>query len=203
MRRALLLLPLAFLLTGCKAESPEEMAAADPTSTAGIPEQPLPGPVTTPAVSPESAGIAYDLPEGWNRVAPASTMRIDQATIPGPGGSAEMGVFFFGAGSGGDVRANLDRWASQVESDAPPVEETFETAGLRVTWMDVSGTLEPSTKGMGPSTPQPNSRMFAAVVEGEGGPWFFKVTGPEETMAAERDAFVAMLRSVRKPTEAS
>ena len=40
-----------------------------------------------------------------------------------------------------------------------------------MTWIDVSGTLKPSSMGMGPSTDQPNSRLFGAVVEGPGGPF--------------------------------
>ncbi|HUP66556.1 MAG TPA: hypothetical protein VM557_14900 [Thermoanaerobaculia bacterium] len=143
------------------------------------------------------SGITYQLPAGWNRTARSSSMRIDQAVIPGPGGSAEMAVFFFGAGGGGGVQENLERWASQVESTASPAQETFQSNGLTIHWMDVSGTLKASTMGMGPSSDQPNSRMFAAVVEGEGGPWFFKVTGPASTLDAQRDVFLEMLRTVR------
>jgi hypothetical protein len=51
--------------------------------------------------------------------------------------------------------------------------------------------------GMSPSAAQANARLFGAVVEGPGGPWFFKATGPEATMAPAREAFVAMLKSVR------
>jgi hypothetical protein len=50
---------------------------------------------------------------------------------------------------------------------------------------------------MGPAEPQPGSRLLAAVVEGPGGPWFFKTTGPDETVAAARADFLAMLRAAR------
>jgi hypothetical protein len=124
-------------------------------------------------------------------------MRAAQAIIPGPGGPAEMAVFYFGAGQGGDVDANLQRWMSQVVP-APgeaPHHETFENGGLRISWVDVSGTLNPGQMGMGPSAAQPGSRLFGAVIEGDGGPWFFKVTGPQATLDPQRDAFVALLRS--------
>jgi hypothetical protein len=39
--------------------------------------------------------------------------------------------------------------------------------------------------------------MLAALVEGPGGPWVFKATGPEATMEAAREDFFALLRSVR------
>jgi hypothetical protein len=77
-----------------------------------------------------------------------------------------------------------------------PSSETFEAADYRVTLLDVSGTMQPSNMGTGPETPQPGWRMLAAVVEGPGGPWFFKATGPEATLAAARDDFEAMLRGI-------
>jgi hypothetical protein len=141
--------------------------------------------------------LTFVLPAAWQQVTPSSTMRAAQAVIQGPGGPAEMTVFYFGVGQGGDVNANLERWTSQV-SPAPgeaPRHEAFESGGLRVTWVDVGGTFNPGPMGMGPPTPQPGSRLFGAVIEGDGGPWFFKVVGPEATLAPQRDAFVAMLRS--------
>ena len=78
---------------------------------------------------------------------------------------------------------------------SPPVRETFEINGFKVTWIDVAGTLKPSTMGTGPDTPQPGSRLLAGIVEGDQGPWFFKATGPAETLLAEREAFLSMLRS--------
>ena len=67
---------------------------------------------------------------------------------------------------------------------ASPERGDFAAGEFEVTWIDARGTLLPSTMGSGPSTPQPGFRLLGAVVEGEGGPWFFKVTGPESTLAA-------------------
>jgi hypothetical protein len=108
-------------------------------------------------------------------------------------------VFFFGQGGGGGVEANIQRWIDQMEVPAGsnPAPETFDANGYRVTWIDVSGTLKPSGMGMGPTTEQPGSRLLGAVVEGPGGPWFFKATGPGSTLSAERDNFLGMLKSVR------
>ena len=143
--------------------------------------------------------LSFVLPAGWEKVPPSSSMRVAQAVIPGPGGGAEMAVFHFGAGQGGDVEANLQRWVGQVEPDAgsAPQRETFESNGLRVTWVEVRGTLKAGQMGMGPATAQPNSRLLGAVIEGDGGPWFFKATGPDAILGPQRDAFVAMLRSAR------
>jgi hypothetical protein len=50
--------------------------------------------------------------------------------------------------------------------------------------------------GSGPTTPQPDSRLIGAVVEGPGGPWFFKATGPSQTLADQRQGFRDMLMAL-------
>jgi len=51
--------------------------------------------------------------------------------------------------------------------------------------------------GTGPTTEKPGSRLLGAVVEGPGGPWFFKAAGPDATLSAEKDNFLKLLHSVR------
>ncbi len=177
-------------------------AAAPPAAASGSAPEPLSAhgggqPAPLGVADRASAGLVYTLPAGWLEQPVSSSMRIAQGEIPGPGGAAEFAVFFFGPGQGGGVESNLERWAGQVEATGAPQRETFEANGLTVTWIDVSGTLKPSGMGMGPASPQPGGRLFGAVVEGPGGPWFFKVMGPDATLGAEREKFAGMLRGVR------
>ena len=153
-----------------------------------------------PAGTPVRVGrLQLVLPAGWQQVPPVSSMRAAQATISGPAGNAEFAVFFFGAGQGGAVEANLQRWMNQMVpgTGAAPQRETFENGGLRVTWVDARGTLKPGEMGMGPPAAQPDARLLGAVIEGDGGPWFLKATGPEATLGSQRDAFIAMLHAAR------
>ncbi|MEO8605320.1 MAG: hypothetical protein ABI629_22310 [bacterium] len=144
--------------------------------------------------------LAVVLPPGWTSVPPASQMRAAQAVIAGPGGPAELTVFHFGAGQGGDVEANIQRWLAQIvpQPGTQPQRQNFEANGLRITWIDAEGTLQPGQMGMGPQTAQPGSRLLGAVIEGDGGPWFFKATGPDMTLAPQRLAFLGMLQQARK-----
>lgn len=146
-----------------------------------------------------SGNLDFKLPAGWTPQAPSSSMRMAQAAIPGRAGAGELAVFHFGPGEGGGVEANIERWLGQMEIPAgvTPKRENFSANGLAITVIDVSGTLLPSTMGMGPTEARPGSRLLGAVVEGPGGPWFFKATGPEETLAGARDAFVEMMRGAR------
>ena len=144
-------------------------------------------------------GARFDRPAGWLFREPSSSMRLAEAEIPGGGGAALLTVFFFGAGGGGEIEANLQRWAGQIEAEAgsEPVRGSFEVGGFSVSTIAVEGTLLPSRMGGGPSEPAPGSKLVGAVVEGPGGPWFFKMTGPVGTVTAAEPAFDAMLRSVR------
>jgi hypothetical protein len=208
-RKALLSLPLLLLpLASCDRDQ-EAMVPSSTPEEAPAAAAPAPvGPISSrgervgaaPAGAPVAQGsLNFDVPASWVKEPPTNQMRLGQAAIPGPGGPGELVVFYFGPGSGGSVDANIQRWIDQMEP-APgsnPKPETFETNGYRVTWIDVAGTLKPSSMGMGPSVEVPNARLLGAVVEGNGGPWFFKATGPDATLTAERENFLKMLRSVR------
>ena len=222
MNRPNLILPILLLLAvtaGCSNEAPPP-AAVEPAPTTGggaAGDAPPPGaadpalaPITThggrppagiPVESSEivAPGAVFTVPEGWQQQQPRSRMRLAQAVIPGSAGPAELTVFFFGVGGGGGVESNLQRWIGQVDPDpgTAATSGAFTVGQFQVTSVEVRGTLKPSNMGTGPTTPQPGSMLLGAVVEGPGGPWFFKATGPAATLDAERDAFFAMLKSAR------
>ena len=117
--------------------------------------------------------------------------------------NAECGVYFFGAGQGGSVEANLDRWIGQfLQADGKPSKAAAKIAkrtihGWPVTTVDVSGAYT----GMGgpaaqPGPAMPAYRMLGAIVEGPQGSIFIKFTGPAKTVAANQPAFDKMLASL-------
>ena len=61
--------------------------------------------------------FAFDRPEGWTWIAPSSPMRKAQLSIPGSQGdaAADITFFHFGAGQGGGVQANVQRWFGQFQ----------------------------------------------------------------------------------------
>lgn len=144
-------------------------------------------------------GLELTLPSGWTQVPPSSPMRLAQVMIQGPGGPAELAVFHFGAGQGGQVEANVQRWLGQIvpQPGTEPQRKNLEVNGLRITFIDAEGTLQPGQMGSGPQSPQPGSRLLGAVLEGDGGPWFVKATGPDLTLAPQRLAFIGMLQTAR------
>ncbi|MFB3907943.1 MAG: hypothetical protein ACE15D_06035 [Candidatus Eisenbacteria bacterium] len=154
----------------------------------------------------QAAGLAWDAPAGLERATPTSPMRIAQYMIPaeGPGKAGELTLFFFGAGQGGGTDANLQRWAGQFgQADgSDPMSkaktETFTNPhGLKVTTIELSGRYVTGGMGGGPSYDEPGWKLYGAVVEGQGGPWFWKGVGPEATMDAHRDQLHELFLSLR------
>jgi hypothetical protein len=178
---------------------------AQPSSAATTPEPPagngvaLEQPAAKGSVV-DAGGLRFELPPTFEREPPASEMRLAQAIVKGEAGAAELAVFHFGAGQGGSVEANFERWLAQVQRPAGaagPQRGKLTAGTFEVQWIEAAGTMLPSGMGPGPQTPQPGSRLLGAVVEGAGGPWFFKLTGPDATVSAAREPFLAMLRGLR------
>jgi hypothetical protein len=132
-------------------------------------------------------------------------MRKAQYHVPGEAGDAECIVFYFGPGEGGDALANAQRWAGQFTlSDGRPGAEGMKlnkrTVGdIDVLTVEIAGTYQ---GGFGmqrqQATPQPNQMLLGAVAEGPDANWFFKLTGPETTVTAQRSAFEALVESLKR-----
>jgi hypothetical protein len=149
-----------------------------------------------------AGGVSYEIKSPWKEMPVTSAMRQAQFQIPraeGDNEDGEMGVFHFGAGQGGDVEANVQRWAGQFRKDggsAEPVVEKREVNGLRVTVVSLEGTYM-SGMPMGPQTPKTNFALLGAIAEGSQGPVFFKLTGPKKTVDEARDEFNDFVASLR------
>jgi hypothetical protein len=70
--------------------------------------------------------------------------------------------------------------------------------GLALTSVDVSGTYVAETSpGSSEHLNKPGFRLRAAVVEGPGGPYFVKLTGPARTVARWDASYLEFLKSLR------
>ena len=177
------------------------MPGAQPTSPPGMP------PGHSPAGGAAVGTLRYEPPVDWKPVKPSGTMRKAQYVLPRSESDSEDGelvVFYFGKNEGGGTRDNIQRWKGQftradgkpLESDAGKTEE-FEAGGMKVTLLDVSGRYAPGMMPGAPSVdPKDEYRMFAAVIETPGGPWFFKATGPSATMEDQSAAFRKLLEGM-------
>jgi hypothetical protein len=134
--------------------------------------------------SGEAEGLAWTAPEGWQRAGPRP-MRVVTLT---PEGHPQTEVYVVVLpGTGGTVADNVDRWRGQLglPSLAPGAHDalpTLEVLGTRAVLAELSGGGQGLT---GLVCPLPGRTLFV------------KLTGPTDSVAAERERFVAFCRSLR------
>lgn len=162
-----------------------------------------------PGMSAKKAAgeLTYTAPEEWIQHPPMSQMRKDQYMMPGVDGkeSAELVVYYFPEMSG-MVQANLDRWYGQLtqpdgsDTASKAKISTVQVDNIEVTTVYVTGTYMKPQNPMqmtGPKDELPGYAMLAAIVETEGGPWFFKATGPDETLTHWRPTFDQFIKTFK------
>jgi hypothetical protein len=196
-------LSLAVLATpGCSrksTEQPETQSEAMKPASAHS--------AASPAPLASEAELQYTAPSDWISEAPTSASRRAQYKLPRAAGDsedAEMAIYHF-AGGGGTPQANVDRWLSQfTKADGSPAADSAKvekkTIGtIPVTTVDVSGTYAGSMMMMQQASKgKPHVRMLAAIAEANGGLWFFKLTGPENTVKKYQPGFDTFIHSIKQ-----
>lgn len=186
---------------------PETTRTPAPHEAPAAPPQPVSAVATaTGGTIEKSFGpIKAKVPAEWTEQTPSSSLRKAQYALPkvaGDGEDGELAVFYFGPGQGGSVEANIERWIGQIsQSDGSSSKDKSKTSkkdigGMPVTLVDVSGTY--SAGMMSNAPPRQGYRMLAAVAETTEGPWFFKLTGPEKTIANWSGSFDQFINSFKQ-----
>ncbi len=152
-----------------------------------------------------AGGLRWTEPAGWKSEGTAPMRAATYKLPPAPGDSdgAECVVYFFGAGQGGSVQANIDRWAGQFKgpNGQPPAPKVGRKTvhGLPVTTIEASGEYS----GMGgpmaaAPAAKPGYKLLGAIIENPDGNVFLKFTGPVKTIAANQAKFEQLLDSFQK-----
>jgi hypothetical protein len=151
----------------------------------------------------KAAELAFQVPTEWESQPASSPMRVSQFVVPGPGGDGEMVVFRFAGGAGG-IEANVARWKGQfVPPEGKTIDDltkttTFDVGTLKVTLVDITGRYNaPERPGSPNMVDEPDHRMIAAIVEGSGDPFFFKLLGPSKTVELWAKPFEDGLRAAK------
>ena len=140
-------------------------------------------------------GFSFDRPSSWSWIVPSSSMRKAQLEVPGVNQSkAEVTFFHFGAGQGGGVKANVDRWFGQFQN-AKTAQNEVNLGGVRVVFVQAAGTFSSGMPG-GPTTPLDNYALRGAILEDkEKGDVFVKMTGPSSLVESAWVAFEGMVNA--------
>jgi hypothetical protein len=148
------------------------------------------------------AGLQWTAPAGWKNEG-SRPMRAATYSVPASAHDnepSECVVYFFGAGQGGSVEANIARWKGQFRTAAGgPAEGHVQKRTIHhlpVTTLDISGEYSGMGGPMAASkTDMAGYRLLGAVVEGPGGTVFVKFTGPAKTVAANQQKFEQLIGS--------
>lgn len=149
-------------------------------------------PVAPPADAGSTALKSYQAPPDW-QVAPTNTpFRVMTFHVASGSSQGEVVISKLPAEGTGSLLANVNRWRGQ--------------AGLAPVQDEKSITSEPARVGTrdgmlfdfaGPTADGPSKRMLVAMIRVGSENWFFKMTGPADLVAGQRNAFVAFLGSVQ------
>jgi hypothetical protein len=142
--------------------------------------------------STDAAGapsLRWEAPPDW-RPKPVTAMRKGSYAVGPAGAEADLSITAF-PGEVGGLAANVNRWRDQV--GLPPLDdaaigtvaETFDANGLHFTLVDFAG---PSALD--------RHRILAALASWQGATWFFKLTGPDTLVEAEKPAFSSFLKTI-------
>jgi len=193
---ALALVMTTLLLISCSSERKQQGDSAGKATTADL-----------ATASCAAAGIEWKVPSAWVPGA-EKPMRAATYAVGGSDAAAECAVFFFGAGQGGDVDANIARWISQVkqpdgsDSEDKAVKDKVKSACCQITTVEVAGTYLASSGAMMQTTAEKSGfELLGAIVPAPKGNVFFKFTGPKTTVDKAKEDFLAMLRSVNKRSD--
>lgn len=157
--------------------------AASGTPMGAAPNPPV---ATAPAVAGDGS-VTWQLPEGWT-LANGSSARYATIAVAGAGDAkGEVAITHFPGDVGGDL-ANVNRWRGQI--GLGPIDQaalapmiTKVTAGPKeISVMDATGA---------------EVRLTAGWVRHGGETWFFKFTGSDALVGAEKAKFATFLQSIR------
>lgn len=176
---------------------PGAAPAAEPTHDQGMMAR-LP--------EPPASDMAWTAPSAWTQSPPSSQMRLAQYTIPrvkGDDADAELAVFHLGT-AGGGVDETFARWQGTFDDAAvKAAKRTERKAGsMSVFVLEVAGKYRADLAMMaadaGANEPERQGmRLIGAIVMSPSGPYFFKLLGPDKTVAAARDDFLKLLDSCK------
>ena len=162
-----------------------------------VPSPAVPSPAATDAApapaAPAAAGagdgsLTWQVPAGWTLAPAAGSMRYATLSVVAADGTkCELVVSHFPGAVGGDLE-NVNRWRQQVSLPA------VDPAGLAP--LITKLTAGPKTLSLIDVTGS-QTRLVAGWTRHGADTWFFKFTGPDTMVTAEKARFTAFLESVR------
>ena len=199
------LIALSFLLVACSDQKvatyrvPKEKDPEMPNAvaeTAAAPNAPMApagaagaAMAATPVATASGTGLAWTAPAAWKTKA-GSAMRKGSYAVGSAAAEADLSITAFPGDVGGEI-ANVNRWRGQVslpplaDADVAGAVTRLSSNDLAITIVDCAGTGADA------------QHILGAIVPFGGATWFFKLIGPEATVAQARPDFLAFIKTVK------
>lgn len=184
--------------SGCKGTEKAPPTPAPVQPAPATPQAVAPPPAHPVAPSGPQLGVEWEVPQGWQEDKKPRMMRAATYFAPGTKGPAEVSVFFFGAGQGGEREANIARWVGQFTGVAEGGVKRSEAAANGLKRFSVSIATGDFSSGMpGQEGVQSGWGMEGAIVETPTGSYYFKMVGPADSVKEQSQAFLQLLESIK------
>lgn len=195
---AVLAVSSTFLFSLDATSATPPVAPATPASAPAAARTPLPKTANLVVHGWSSA-----VPQSWTPYQPANSMRVAEYAVPAAAGAApgEVVVYFFNTGDGGSHDANIQRWSSEFTGAdgkpvAPQVSVGKSDAG-ELTLVTLHGNYARGAGMMAVSGAKAGQTLLVAMVETAAGRIALHLSGPDATVAAQRDGFLKLARGFR------
>ena len=131
----------------------------------------------------------YEKPEGWTEIPNAQPPRMLALSVGAGDAKAEMIATRFAAGNTGSFADNVNRWRNQIGLGpvADPSTVPMKDAVVGKDGEGIAIELD---------NPDTKKSMVVVIASSRGDLWFFKFTGPSDTVKSQRDKFDAFVRSL-------
>ena len=138
-------------------------------------------------------GFKFMVPADWHEQPPKSQFVLGEFSLTGEGGPARLTL----SSAGGDLDSNIERWQGQFRrgpNDPEPRQSEITFDGQKGTLVELFGTY---TDMLNANNPGKNWRMLGVAVPIGPTNFFVKLTGPQSTVTAQREAFVKFVESAK------
>jgi hypothetical protein len=142
-----------------------------------------------------SGNPKWTVPADWKEGRVSSVRRGSFAVAGSEGQSADVAVTVF-AGEVGGPLMNINRWRGQIGLDPIAADAVagmtanLDVGGIKATVVDFTGKDPLEGKKHAP-------RMIVVTVPHAGNSWFFKMTGDEPLVGAQKETFLKFVQSVK------
>ena len=191
------LLVVGLVVVGCT-EQPKPAPEVPVPVAKGFDVEIVPG--ASPSLSAKTepyeatvGGFKFTVPADWQEQPPKSQFVLGEFSLTGEGGPARLTL----SSAGGGLEANIERWQGQFSrgpNDPEPRQSEITFDGQKGTLVELSGTY---TDMLSAGNPGKNWRMLGVAIPLGPTNFFVKLTGPQATVTAQKDAFVKFVESAK------